>query len=287
MNAKKLKGLALLMRPNAWPVTVFSLSIGAILAIYPSKPSFSQLETLFFLCITFACFIASGLYVLNDVFDRNLDRKNPIKRKRPIASGAVSVREGLAFSLCLLAIGLFLALEISLFHLLLGLVLVGLQLAYSVPPVRLKETSIDFLFSGPLNHLVRIIAAWVLFKPLAQIPLLVSTGLFLLYCTAYIYYKLIDKKFIPLKSVAKRKNIIPAINCASGFGILLIIASVLLGEVTPIFISVPAVLIAVWALQLIIPATKKIPFLHSLVYVYGPAGLTFATISLWVLAMVF
>jgi len=287
LNKKKLNDFIFLIRPTAWFVTIFTLSIGAILAIYPSKPSFSQLESLLFLCVAFACFIASGLYVLNDVFDRNLDRKNPIKKKRPIASGTISVKEGLVLSFCLLAIGLFMALAISPFHLILALILIALQLAYSVPPIRFKDTSIDFLFSGPLNHLVRIIAAWVLFKPLIQIPILISTGLFLLYCTAYIYYKLIDKKFIPQKSIAKKKNIIPITNCVSGIGILLIIASVLLSEVHPIFISVPTCLMAAWAIQLIMPDTKKIPFFHNLTYIYGPASLAVGTISLWTLTMVF
>ncbi len=287
LNAKKLKNFIILMRPNAWFVTIFSLSIGAILAIYPSKPSFSQLETLLFLCIVFACFIASGLYVLNDIFDINLDRKNPLKRNRPIASGMISPKEGFAFSFCLLVIGLLLALGISFFHFLLGLLLIGFQSAYSIPPFRLKETRIDLLFSGPLNHFVRIVAAWVLFKPLMEIPLLLLSGLFLLYCSSYSYYKLIDKEFLPQKSVVKRKKIIPTVNFLSCFGIFLITVSVLVGEVPPIFIAVPVFLIVLWAIQVIIPTTKKIPFLRTMSYVYGSAGLMFGTISMWILAMVF
>lgn len=42
---------------------------------------------------TFAIFCAasSAIYVLNDILDRERDREHPVKRRRPIASGALSV----------------------------------------------------------------------------------------------------------------------------------------------------------------------------------------------------
>ncbi|GEM_PF-6250001 len=282
-----LKAFIALMRPNAWFATFFSISIGAILALYPSRPAFGEIEEVVVLCVSLGCFIASGLYVLNDIFDAELDRKNPLKKKRPIASGIISVKQALAFSIVLLAFGLLLTLWLSVFHFFLGLLLVFLQLVYSVPPLRLKETRVDLLFSGPINHIVRIVAAWILFKPLEQIPLVVLAGMFLLYCTTYAYYKLIDKKFIPQKSIIKRKQIIPMLNLLSGAGLLLVIIAVLIGEIPAMFISLPAFLIAVWALQLIIPATKKIPFFKTLTYTYGSVGLAFGTMALWALAVLF
>ena len=282
-----LKAFITLMRPNAWFATFFSISIGAILAIYPSRPVLWEIEALVLLCVSLACFIASGLYVLNDVFDAELDRKNPLKKKRPVASGTISLKQALAFSIVLLVFGLLLALRLSVFHFFLGLLLVFLQLVYSMPPLRLKETRVDLLFSGPINHIIRIVAAWALFKPLEQIPLVVLAGLFLLYCTTYAYYKLIDKKFIPQKSVIKRKQIIPVLNLLSGVGLLLVIIAVLIGEIPAMFISIPTFLIALWAVQLIVPATKKIPFFKTLTYAYGPVGLAFGTAALWVLAVFF
>jgi 4-hydroxybenzoate polyprenyltransferase len=41
------------------------------------------------------CALSSVVYLLNDVADREADRRHPLKRHRPIASGAVSVRAAL------------------------------------------------------------------------------------------------------------------------------------------------------------------------------------------------
>jgi decaprenyl-phosphate phosphoribosyltransferase len=38
------------------------------------------------------CFVASGVYLLNDLSDRERDQQHPTKKNRPIASGALSVR---------------------------------------------------------------------------------------------------------------------------------------------------------------------------------------------------
>jgi 4-hydroxybenzoate polyprenyltransferase/phosphoserine phosphatase len=49
---------------------------------------------------------ASAIYILNDFFDLSLDRRHPTKRNRPFASGALSMRFGLAAMALLLGISL-------------------------------------------------------------------------------------------------------------------------------------------------------------------------------------
>jgi 4-hydroxybenzoate polyprenyltransferase len=52
------------------------------------------------------CAVTSGVYILNDVMDRDRDRAHPIKRYRPLASGRLSVGTALAAAFLLEAAGL-------------------------------------------------------------------------------------------------------------------------------------------------------------------------------------
>ncbi|MCZ6463790.1 MAG: UbiA family prenyltransferase [Proteobacteria bacterium] len=52
------------------------------------------------------CLCASATYIWNDLFDLEADRQHPRKRERPLASGALSARAGIAWSVAVLAIGL-------------------------------------------------------------------------------------------------------------------------------------------------------------------------------------
>lgn len=44
------------------------------------------------------CFISSTVYIINDLNDVKKDRKHPVKKKRPIASGAVSKKEAIVIA---------------------------------------------------------------------------------------------------------------------------------------------------------------------------------------------
>lgn len=90
--------LALLkaLRPNQW---IKNLIVAGPLIF--SLNVFHQpklLRTL--LAFALYCALASAVYLLNDIVDRENDRRHPVKRNRPIASGAVSVP--VAALLCLL-----------------------------------------------------------------------------------------------------------------------------------------------------------------------------------------
>lgn len=51
------------------------------------------------------CLIASSIYIVNDLSDLAADRAHPRKRRRPFASGALSIPAGLALSPALLLLG--------------------------------------------------------------------------------------------------------------------------------------------------------------------------------------
>jgi decaprenyl-phosphate phosphoribosyltransferase len=55
------------------------------------------------------CLLSSGAYLLNDLHDAAEDRQHPVKRNRPIASGAVSSRQALGAAGAALLAGLVLA----------------------------------------------------------------------------------------------------------------------------------------------------------------------------------
>ena len=57
------------------------------------------------LYISFNILLYGGIYTLNDLADREADKRHPQKRRRPIASGAIRPRAALAFGVCLMALG--------------------------------------------------------------------------------------------------------------------------------------------------------------------------------------
>lgn len=63
--------------------------------------------------IAFCC-IASSIYIINDYADKEEDRKHPLKRNRPIASGAISTGAALSILALLICIGFFIAYFISI-----------------------------------------------------------------------------------------------------------------------------------------------------------------------------
>lgn len=103
--------------------------------------------------------VASGIYVVNDYKDREIDKLHPRKKSRPIASGEVS--ESLARVLMVLLIGTGLTwsffIEERFFYLLTGYVI--LNLGYSLG---LKNVAILDLFIVAFGFLIRIYSGGVI-----------------------------------------------------------------------------------------------------------------------------
>ena len=57
--------------------------------------------------------MSSGIYVVNDIFDREEDKAHPVKRNRPLASGEVSVPAAVALSAILVAAAAGLSRQLS------------------------------------------------------------------------------------------------------------------------------------------------------------------------------
>ncbi len=80
------------------------------------------------------------MYLVNDVMDRESDRRHPLKRFRPIAAGEVSVATALATASLMGAVALGAAYALSPAFALVSAGYLGLQV----------------LYSGPLKHIVII-----------------------------------------------------------------------------------------------------------------------------------
>ena len=82
-----MRGIMVTLRPHQWVKNIFVLA-----PLFFSK-SFFQTDKVF-LAISAAflfCMAAGTVYLLNDVFDIEKDRKHPVKRNRPIPSGELPV----------------------------------------------------------------------------------------------------------------------------------------------------------------------------------------------------
>jgi 4-hydroxybenzoate polyprenyltransferase len=99
---KMLKALLVSIRPRQWYKNLL-LFVGIIFSANFLNASM-WLEA--FLAFVFFCLLSSGEYLINDIVDRARDRRHPLKRKRPIASGALKVSYALSFAVILILIAL-------------------------------------------------------------------------------------------------------------------------------------------------------------------------------------
>lgn len=91
--------------------------------------------------IAFVCFslMASTIYIINDILDVEKDRLHPDKRRRPIASGAISKVQGICLAVITFSASICLSLLISFELLLVLLLYFVLNLSYCL---RLKHVVI-------------------------------------------------------------------------------------------------------------------------------------------------
>jgi 4-hydroxybenzoate polyprenyltransferase len=88
------------LRPHQWTKNLFVLAAVVFARGDASvvKPEGHDDVVRSLLAFAAFCLAASAVYLLNDVIDREGDRVHPTKRNRPIARGAVSVRQALITS---------------------------------------------------------------------------------------------------------------------------------------------------------------------------------------------
>ena len=179
MEADHSKGLASsylrLVRPKQWTKNGFVLA-GVVFA----EKAFSTTQVAYAL-LAFAvfCALSGAVYAANDVLDVEEDRKHPLKRFRPVASGAISPRSALAFAVVLamaaLAVG-FLVLPVGVG--IAGIAYLLLQVFYTTI---LKHTAILDVMSISAGFVIRALAGVAAVGVAISPWLIVCTGLLTLF----------------------------------------------------------------------------------------------------------
>jgi decaprenyl-phosphate phosphoribosyltransferase len=92
-------------RPRQWPknLLVFAAPLAGATVGRPDGFGYAMLATVAFGCAS------AAVYLVNDVVDAERDRRHPVKRHRPIASGALPGAHAIALAVlaagCAVAIG--------------------------------------------------------------------------------------------------------------------------------------------------------------------------------------
>lgn len=115
------------------------------------------LKTLFSFFIF--CLLSSTSYVLNDIIDYPYDKKHPLKKNRPIASGLIKIPEATFFVFLLSLVSLILALFFSLSFFFLSILFLLLHFFYSL---YLKKQPIVDIFSISFSFMIRAFAGEVI-----------------------------------------------------------------------------------------------------------------------------
>lgn len=164
------------MRPAQWTKNLFVL---APLLFGGKLGDFRAIDAAFFACAAF-CLASSALYILNDIFDRPADQLHPTKRRRPIASGRLSVTAASLVCAALLLSAGGMALALGDVFLSLVAVYCGLTLAYCLA---LKHVILVDALLIATGFVVRVAGGAVAIQVEASHWLIVCAFLLALYLT--------------------------------------------------------------------------------------------------------
>jgi decaprenyl-phosphate phosphoribosyltransferase len=98
----RIGGYVRTLRPHQWVKNVFVLApLFFAKDLFEPRLLFRALGS-----VSVFCVLAGAVYTINDIADAEADRKHPLKRFRPIASGRISVSSARVLAVVLVALGL-------------------------------------------------------------------------------------------------------------------------------------------------------------------------------------
>ena len=141
-----------LIRPGDWTKNVFVLV--PLIFWLPGEgraagaPAASELVGSVLWMFAAFCLAASGFYAINDSIDARSDRMHPVKRLRPVASGAIGSMTALVAGLALVAASMACAAMVSKAAIAVLAAYVALQLAYNLGLKRVAFLDVTCLAIG-------------------------------------------------------------------------------------------------------------------------------------------
>ena len=166
-----LKNIFISMRIKQWAKNIFVFA-----------PLFFELKTFSFqtfltLLAAFSLFsfLSSGIYLLNDVVDRKEDAKDPVKRKRPVASGELNPMGAMAVSGLFFLCSLFVSFR---FKSEFGVVLVSYLALNLLYFAAFKALAILDVFTVSSLFVIRVVSGFVILG--TEIPVLLVLTVFFL-----------------------------------------------------------------------------------------------------------
>ena len=158
------------MRPHQWVKNVFVFAG----LVFSQRWELVPLDLAVLRAFAAFCCASSLVYILNDWHDRASDALHPLKRHRPLASGAVTGAQALGLAALLLAAGVALAASNRTLALILALY-VALNIAYSW---RLKQVPVVDVSLIAAGFMLRLLAGTVAVG-IAPSRWLLLTGIFM------------------------------------------------------------------------------------------------------------
>jgi 4-hydroxybenzoate polyprenyltransferase len=169
------RALLVSLRPHQWTKNLVVLA-----ALAFSKHLLDDPDAVVRAGVAFAvfCALSGAVYVVNDLVDLERDRLHPIKRARPIASGALPVPAARAAAAALFGVGLLVAWGLGPRFFLCAVASLALNLAYSFG---LKEVVILDVLAIAIGFVLRAVAGAVAIQVAFSEWLIVCTLLLALF----------------------------------------------------------------------------------------------------------
>ncbi|MHA2352806.1 MAG: UbiA family prenyltransferase [Candidatus Thorarchaeota archaeon] len=144
----------------------------------------------------------SSIYVLNDLYDIDEDKKDERKAlRKPLAQGVVIRKEAVTIFVSFLILGLLLSIILNLLFFCVVSSLVFINVIYSVPLTNIKNENPEQIRPRSLKHtkvglplvllmqLLKIFLPWTISTEVMQFPVLFAVGFSLIYVILFIGYK--------------------------------------------------------------------------------------------------